>query len=375
MAIYQDKKTKKWGFRVYVASDLSGEKKQIQRTGFNTKAEAQTREAEFIAFKQYELQPKTTSTLFKEAYKEYKAVKKRELKETTFINHFYIIEKHIYQFFINVGVTTIKQINKDTANAFYEYLELQDYSITHKNKILRNFKQMIEYFNIVYKLDISFIVNLPRFKDTRPIKPKKETYTDKDIKKLIDSADTLQERVIIKLLYFGALRLSELRALTFNDIDYTNKNIYINKAVSSKVKKGTFKIYTPKSRAGTRYAYLPNHVINDLIELRDTLQAIKTEQVGQLYIIGGHAPLGETTIRRTLQKISEKASLKYLPPHSFRHSYITNMIVSGKVDLKALTKQVGHESFKTTLDIYTHLTRDKQQDAINEALTRLNNDF
>ena len=46
MPVYQDKKTKKWKFRVY-ANDVFGNRKQFERTGFATKKEAQQAEAEF----------------------------------------------------------------------------------------------------------------------------------------------------------------------------------------------------------------------------------------------------------------------------------------------------------------------------------------
>lgn len=53
-----------------------------------------------------------------------------------------------------------------------------------------------------------------------------------------------------------------------------------------------------------------------------------------------------------------------LTPHMFRHTYAT-MLYNAGVDIKSAQRFLGHADIKVTLKIYTHLSGQKEQDAIN----------
>ena len=52
-------------------------------------------------------------------------------------------------------------------------------------------------------------------------------------------------------------------------------------------------------------------------------------------------------------------------PHQLRHTYITNLLLSG-VDVKTVQVLAGHEHAKITLDIYAHLTYNQPKDLISK---------
>ena len=53
-------------------------------------------------------------------------------------------------------------------------------------------------------------------------------------------------------------------------------------------------------------------------------------------------------------------------PHLLRHTYITNLLLSGAVDVKTAQVLAGHEHAKITLDIYAHLTYNQPKDLISK---------
>ncbi|XYJ23039.1 tyrosine-type recombinase/integrase [Bacillus velezensis] len=58
-----------------------------------------------------------------------------------------------------------------------------------------------------------------------------------------------------------------------------------------------------------------------------------------------------------MERILEKTSIKkHATPHIFRHTYIS-MLAEAKVDLPTVMERVGHDDMKTTMKIYTHVTK------------------
>lgn len=52
-------------------------------------------------------------------------------------------------------------------------------------------------------------------------------------------------------------------------------------------------------------------------------------------------------------------------PHYLRHTYVTNIIMSG-VDLPTAKKQIGHADSKVLLDIYTHISEKHQEEEMQK---------
>ncbi|WP_338088360.1 tyrosine-type recombinase/integrase [Levilactobacillus spicheri] len=72
--------------------------------------------------------------------------------------------------------------------------------------------------------------------------------------------------------------------------------------------------------------------------------------------------------RKWLEHTLAKYDLKHVTVHAFRHTYATLAFEAG-ASIKSVQEQLGHSSYKTTLDIYTAVT-DKEK---NEATQKLAN--
>ena len=69
------------------------------------------------------------------------------------------------------------------------------------------------------------------------------------------------------------------------------------------------------------------------------------------FIFGGPKPLAPTTIDRYKKNACNKARIRPITQHEFRHSYATRMINKGK-PINKVSKSMGHSSISMTLDVY-----------------------
>ena len=192
--------------------------------------------------------------------------------------------------------------------------------------------------------------------------------------------ETPKFRAIITLLLYSGMRRGELCGLTWGDIDFKNGIVDINKSSLYLSGQGIFDDST-KNKTSARLIKIPNVVL-------DTLQEWKKEQTGiclhsgsawvgkrgkecKIFTQDNGKPIHPCTITKTFYKFIEKHNLPQISIHSLRHTNATLMIASG-VDIRTVSKRLGHAQTSTTTNIYTHAIRRADEiasDVIDDILT------
>ena len=151
-------------------------------------------------------------------------------------------------------------------------------------------------------------------------------------------------------LYSG-LRIGELCALQWNDIDFKKNILSVNKTIQRvyiKDKDNNISkviITTPKTKNANRE--IP--INKEFLEL---LKKLKTN--GDDYIItGSHKYLEPRTYRKYFNKVLKQVKIKQFNFHSLRHTFATNCISLG-VDYKTVSELLGHANVNITLNLYVH---------------------
>lgn len=242
----------------------------------------------------------------------------------------------------------------------------ENISLAHRKKVKRDVLGYIKFAleQLNYDLDISiFEIDLKNEVDELK---ERNIYTENDFKRFIKGA-TILETAIFTTLFYTGVRIGELRAITWEDINFDESYIKINKQAISKVKGlGTY-IAPPKSRSSNRYIIIPNIVINTLKKLKLSVEN-KYKIKPNYYVFGNKDTIiYENKIRLMQRKLENKNKIKHITIHEFRHSYITMMYKKG-LNPKVLQSQVGHSSIATTLDIYTNLSREYNKNVIKSLL-------
>ena len=122
--------------------------------------------------------------------------------------------------------------------------------------------------------------------------------------------------------------------------------------------KGQLQVSVPKTKASIRRLVLPPGVVEVLRQYQKTVDSrwmFPSPVKEDMSMTPG-------AVRRRLQIILERAGCKRIRFHDLRHTFATHALTSG-VDAKTLSGILGHTNASFTLDTYTHVTPDMQQEA------------
>lgn len=152
------------------------------------------------------------------------------------------------------------------------------------------------------------------------------------------------------------LRRGEILALTWNDLNFKTGTLNITKQAT--LVGGKITISEPKTKAAHRTIILPPPMLAILKEYR--VSAFSSLMFPSR--LKPNQPIDPSHIRKRLQVILERAGCKRVRFHDLRHTFATMSIENG-MDIKTLSTIIGHVSAKTTLNIYTHITDEMQENA------------
>ncbi len=217
-------------------------------------------------------------------------------------------------------------------------------------------------FRIAYKLGI--VSQCVSDKLIRPISREKqvECFSVREQNKIV-SAVLFGNKVhligIVICLYTG-LRLGELLALTWNDIDLENAVLSVTKSChDGKIGDGTYGRITdsPKTLSSQRKIPLPKQLV---VILRQYKQKCRYE----LVISKQGKGVLVRTYQRQYAKLLEKLGIEHKGFHALRHTFATRALECG-MDVKALSEILGHKNPMVTLNRYVHSMFDYKKNMMN----------
>lgn len=168
------------------------------------------------------------------------------------------------------------------------------------------------------------------------------------IRQLQEVKDPLCRRMLALMLFTG-MRRGEVLGLRWEDIDFENGMITVNRAVTYSPNQPI--VTTPKTSNGVRTIPL-NPQLKEFLEPCDT----------KGYILGGDKPLTKMVFTRVFKDIQKAVDLHGATPHVFRHSYLSMLNQAG-VDPKTIQRIGGHGNFMLTYNLYVHSSDEQIMDA------------
>lgn len=161
------------------------------------------------------------------------------------------------------------------------------------------------------------------------------------------------------------MRLGEICALEWADLDIENKTISVNKSVRREGSK--IVINTPKTKSSIRTIKLCDECVRLLVGLKEK-QLIESKYIFPSPITG---ELRDTAaVTRKLHRIQDHAGLPRIRFHDLRHSFATLSLEQG-IDIKTVSHMLGHTDAGFTMNTYMHVTDSMQESAANTMGTLL----
>ncbi|MTB56357.1 tyrosine-type recombinase/integrase [Streptococcus uberis] len=172
------------------------------------------------------------------------------------------------------------------------------------------------------------------------------------------------EFVLYKLLLATGLRIGEAVALEWSDIDLENATIDINKSFSQELRV----ISTTKTKAGTRLISIDKETVN-LLKLYQVRQRQLFHEVGAgvpkiTFSTPTRDYISRVTLQTNLDNRCKRLGIPRFTFHAFRHTHASLLLNAG-ISYKELQYRLGHSNIAMTLDVYSHLSKDKEKEAVS----------
>ncbi len=192
-------------------------------------------------------------------------------------------------------------------------------------------------------------------------------FTDDEMKLFREAAYKFIDTngLAIAMLMYTGLRAGELCALTWDDVNFEDKTLNINKnavRVKSDDKKCKILIQkTTKTANGRRTIPLCNSAVELLKEHKNHCGKRKNTD----FVLMTDTPVAACTITKRCNKIIEAAGIKNASgAHILRHTCASALIRKG-ADIKFVSKILGHSNVAITYSLYVHILDSQKIEAIN----------
>lgn len=353
MPIYLEKEKingqKRYYIRTYI-TDESGKRKQITRhckdwTGKSGYWKACQEEVNMKSNAKYTSVRLSLDKLYNDYIDYVLNVKKLKISSITKIKDNYRL--YIEPFF------TKNCILNDLSNK--EILNWHDWLIKNKNlslKFNRNIHTtlvtMLNHACKFYNLEKNVASICGNFEIPKGSKKKEMNFmTVDEFNIFIEQETNIIYKCFFTILFYTGMRLGELWCLKWDDIDFNEKTITINKSYNPKNGGET----DPKTNKSNRVLKISEQAFDSIVLMRK----FKNNH----YIFGVDKITGTTLRRKCANNYKKVNSQKKLRVHDFRHSF-ASMCINNKVPIEIISDYLGHENVSTTLDIYGHLYPNSQ---------------
>lgn len=332
--------------RVYLGK-VNGTSRYVTRRGFPTKAKARAailslqEELETAEVARTEKTVKEVAELWLKEYYD-------TVQESTYIKTSRNIQNHIYP---ALGEYKIASLTP---------LQMQEQVNVWSKKLVygRKLKGLMD--NICkYAVRHGYTDNNPMASVITTGRKKVENasdFYDKDELKtflnLVDQTKDLEKITLFRLLAFTGARKSEILALEWTD--WVDNTLNINKAVTRGF--GGEEIGPTKNASSKRLISLDQKTV-------ELLKDWQAKRQGNKYIFQGkeEKPMPGSLPRKWLLQILKGQKLRPIKIHGFRHTHASLCFEAG-MTLKQVQHRLGHSDLKTTMNIYTHITKQAKDD-------------
>lgn len=251
----------------------------------------------------------------------------------------YLSDITIFKEYLDSLKINYLRIDKDTIREYLKVLGNSNYKSSSVNRILSSLKSYYDYLEYKHLIEHNPFnsINRPKREKRLPNFINNNDY-EEILKKSLERTDFIGRRntLLLELLYSSGIRISEAINIKIKDINISDKSIRI-------LGKGS------KMRIVYFGEYAKEYLEEYLKVRNSSLEYLFLNKNNTLLTRRGAEYIISNLVKTSLLK-------KKVTPHTFRHSYATEMLNNG-ADIRSVQELLGHSSLSTT-GIYTHVTNE-----------------
>lgn len=377
--------SKAWQFQTYLGiNQATGKPVKTTRRGFNTKKEAQLElNRLLVEFETNGLEAEHSET-FQEVFDLWFDNYKKTVKESTSMATERYIKIHVLPIIGNYKINQITvKMAQNVVNKWADKLQVYKVVLQYVSKVMD------------YAITLEIAQNNPFERVTRPkvkrTRTEKEVkfYTSDEVQKVLSNLEQRAKNMysenlmykyfaewdltMYRVLAFTGLRGGEALALTWKDIDFSNKLLTVNKTLSQ-TRKG-FEVLPPKTKSSNRIISIDDKTCSLLKkwQLRQKQFFFQNKIKNKNIIFSDYESnySNRQSLYMRSSRVSQFVGLPNIGTHGWRHTH-ASMLYEAGVPMKEAQERLGHASLEMTNSIYTHLNS-KQKNAAAEKLAKFAN--
>jgi len=347
------------GRKVATSATVEGLDKKLIDLGYKVKPRKETSQVTVQDAFTLFLQEKQPPVVREKTYRDYKNFINIYNEDNNLrIDNKLILHKRLFEIDRSYMLSVLKLLK-------HRYSNKSEVSINHWFGILKNalgFTYEYYSFNTNPMIDKELRFNFEKKKGWSPSR--------KDALIVLDAVDKycLPSHALFTHLCAHGLRASEANGLKVHDFDFERKRFEIVRTVDAN---GC--VNKTKSSSSARFVKMDSHLMKKMLKFTEGMKA-----TDWLFTGAGGKPKGQKTLRENGLKKALRILRKKNPNfiwrggmHPLRHYYASIVLQVGIKKGKSpiwMSKQLGHSSFTTTVNMYGHII-DDDDDAMAEELS------
>ncbi|UUC43566.1 site-specific integrase [Clostridioides difficile] len=362
-----------WRGAVTLGRDFNGKLKRKVFSG-KTKSEVISKMKEYRANEAFGLVVINDKITLQEwIYIWIKEYKLNEVRLSTIERYYSLYNNHIKD--TNIGKIKLKDLKVTSLQMYYNDIlknkNVSPSTIKYVNKILKSALDQAEKERYILSNPCKYVI-LPKVEERKEV----PVFSLEEQTIFLNSLENNRLKLLYKLALGTGLRMGELLALRWSDIDIKVGLVSVSKTLKRVRKfettdsiKSFISEGKPKTKTSFRTVPIPSKLLKDIKEHKK-FQLEEKLKAGELYEDNDFVfatKLGNSIEPRNLvrnyTKSLEKANIEYRKFHALRHTYATRLFENG-VQIKIIQVLLGHSSMKITSDTYTHVLPDEKNNAV-----------
>lgn len=385
MASFRKREDNTWEYRIRYKDKYTGKYKEKAKRGFLRKGDAIDAASKVELALSEGYSPGSENPLFSDYMNKWFEMAKSNYRLTTQFSR----EDSIARIKEKIGHIPIKDISADIITRYLQELaddDMSESTVSSDYVVIKKSIEMAKREKIIYLNPLDIVIK-PKTKQRKPHRFWSLRDLDKFIEKQNEFIDLnekkdsrqgyltgIRDLTMICILAGCGTRVGELCGLLIDSYDQQTKFLKIHfnyvatdkKARSDSYERNSF----TKTEAGYREVPVPSIVSNNIERWLNVRQEYLSlyhnhNDDGSMFPAPRRSTLIPPSIRAEVANIVKRYELPSINVHGFRHTYASFLMQSGVMPKQAQVL-LGHKDVKTTLNIYTHVSDDDKQKAVNK---------
>lgn len=364
------KKGISWQVIIDLGEDATGKRNRIFKTVNSTKKEAEKLKTKMLHEIETGAYKEPTETTLREYLKDWLETYASMLSPTTIVGYKANIEGHVIP---ALGDRLLQKLSAIEIQQFYNTLlqtpnkktgiPLSTRTIEHIHANLKSALKKAVQLGLIDRNPMDAVVK-PKVKEYRG-----DVFTEGEVQQVLKLSQGTRLEIPILLGAGLGLRRGEILGLKWSSVEFKEGKlkvesnlIYVDRVISFK---------SPKSEAGERTLVVPRSIMESL-KRHKTEQAKHKLKTGELFTDHNLVvceedgrPIIPGTLSSRFHEFLKDCNFKQIRFHDLRHTHASLLLKYG-VSAKVASSRLGHSNIGITLDLYSHIYGEMEEDAANK---------